>query len=116
MSGEYGVSMVVLPIDGPTKTSRVFVVELAEKVVGSDGTTAGEGVLLYAVDARIASGQGPVAIVPKKGGTTPVYGSLFEAPFGVGDTASKTLGNASISVDVLQKFGSCYNVRIAFSP
>ena len=54
---------------------------------------------------------------PGKSATAPDYGYLYEAPYGVGDVA-RARGPASVAlaVTVLQKFGSCYNIKIEYRP
>jgi M6 family metalloprotease-like protein len=114
LSGACGLSMVVLPIDDSLKPSKVFVVELAQSVLGSNNAHWGEGVLLYTVDATIPTGSSPVTIIPKKTSTSPVYGYLYEAPYNLNDTVSHKEGTASIALKILQKFGSSYNIEIEY--
>lgn len=106
--------MVVLPLDDALKPSRVFVVELVQPVLGSNNVLWGEGILLYTVDATIPSGLSPITIVPKKTSTSPVYGYLYEAPYLLHDTMSYTEGTASITLEILQKIGSSYNIKIEY--
>ena len=112
LSDVYGLSMIVLPIDDVVRPSKVYVVELAQAVLGSK--LWGEGVLLYTVDATIPTGLSPVVVIPKKVSTSPEYGYLYEAPFVTNDTLSHTEGTASIVLKVLQKFGSSYNIQIEY--
>ena len=114
LSGSCGLSMVVLPIDDALKPSKVFVVEVVQPVLGSNNALWGEGVLLYTVDATIPTGSPPVAIIPKTTSTSPVYGYLYEAPYLLKDTMSHTEGTASITLEILQKFGSSYHIKIAY--
>ncbi len=73
-----GVSMVVIPADDPARPSKVFVIEVAQARRLGDGATAGAGgVLVYTVDATLATGQNPVVIYPKQ--------DLEKAPFHPGD-------------------------------
>jgi hypothetical protein len=109
-----GLSMVVLPIDDPRRPSKVFVLELAQPVHGHDNKSWGEGVLVYTVDATRPTGKSPVVILAKKTSESPNFGALYEAPYTVGDTAHSTQGRAELSVKVLQKFGSAYNVQISY--
>ncbi|HEX4959658.1 MAG TPA: hypothetical protein VF173_02380 [Thermoanaerobaculia bacterium] len=114
LSGTCGLSMVVLPIDDAANPSKVFVVELAQTVLGTNGEYFGEGALLYTVDATIPTQQSPVVIVPRKSSFSPVYGNLFEAPCVSGDTVTHSEGKASITLTVAQRFGSSFEVRIDY--
>ena len=114
LSGSCGLSMVVLPLDNALKPSRVCVIEVAQSVLGTNNARWGEGVLLYTVDATIPTGSSPVAIIPKKISTSPQYGYLYEAPYLLNDTMSHTEGTASITLKILQKFGSSYNIQIEY--
>lgn len=78
-----GTSMIVVPA-AAGRPSKVYAIELAQPIRGLDGTTTGDGVLVYSVDASVPTGQGPVQIVPAKTSTSSVYGALFEAPFQAG--------------------------------
>ena len=111
-SSSYGLSMIALPVDDLEKPSKVLVVELAQPVLGTNNQYWGDGVLIYTVDATIATGDSPVVVVPKTTSTSPDYGYLYEAPFQVNDVANFREGNVSIVVSILQKFDSSYNVRI----
>lgn len=114
LSGPCGLSMVVLPIDDAAKPSEVFVVELAQPVLGSNNEIWGEGVLLYTVNAQIPTGCEPVVILPKKTDTSPVFGSLFKAPYLAGDTATHVQGKASIKLTVVRKIGYSYDITIDY--
>src|SRR4029077_16788630 len=87
LSGSCGLSMVVLPVDDVHHPSKVFVIELAQPVLGTNGQYWGEGVLVYTVDAAIDTLESPVAIIPRQVSGSPDYGYLYEAPYGVGDVA-----------------------------
>jgi len=108
LSAESGLSMVVLPIDDALRPSRVFVVEVAQPVLGANNQWWGQGVLLYTVDATIPTGLSPVTIIPKTTSTSPEYGYLFEAPYTLNDTVSHTEGTTSLTLSILQDFGSSY--------
>src|SRR5216684_1854882 len=45
VSGGCGLSMVVLPIDDATRPSKVFVIEVAQPILGTDDIYRGEGIL-----------------------------------------------------------------------
>jgi hypothetical protein len=66
----------------------VLVVELAQLVLGSNNQYWGDGVLIYTVDARIATGDSPVVVIPKKASISSDYGYLHEAPYQVNDVAN----------------------------
>ena len=115
LSGGCGLSMVALPIDDAAKPSKLFVVELAQPVLGrTDSQPRGDGVLIYTVDVNVKSLESPVEILAKTTGFDSEYGNLYQAPFGVGDRASFTVGSAHLTVDVIQKFGSSYNIKIGY--
>jgi len=115
LSGPCGLSLIVLPVDDVNHPSKVFVVELAQPVLGSNGQYWGDGVLVYTVDATIASGASPVAMIPRQVSDSDDYGHLYQAPYGVGDVAhARGPGPVSLKAEVLQKFGSSYNVKIEY--
>jgi M6 family metalloprotease-like protein len=114
LSAQSGVSMVVAPVDSEKKPSRVFVVELAQPAVDGQGRSGGEGVLLYTVDASIATLKSPVQVVAKQTGRDPDFGNLFGAPFGVGDEKTHTVGGASFTLRVLGKNGDSYDVEVDY--
>jgi M6 family metalloprotease-like protein len=114
LSGERGLSMVVLPVDDAVKPSKVFVVELAPPVRGDNGEYWGEGVLLYTVDATIATGHEPVVMIPNSTDASPVFGTLFKAPFMVGDIKTHPQGGTSITLKVVQRIGSSYTITIDY--
>lgn len=114
LSAQSGVSMVVAPVDGEKKPSRVFVVELAQPAVDGRGRSAGEGVLLYTVDASVATMKSPVQVVAKKTGRDPDFGNLFGAPYGVGDAKTHTVDGASLTLRVLGKDGDAYDVEVDY--
>ena len=117
LSGSCGLSMVVLPVDDVHHPSKVFVIELAQPVLGTNGQYWGEGVLVYTVDATIDTLESPVVIIPRQVSDSPDYGYLYEAPYGVGDVAhARGPAPVALAVTVLQKFGSCYNIKIEYRP
>jgi hypothetical protein len=85
----------------------------AQPVLGTNGQYWGEGVLVYTVDATAE--ESPVTVIPRQVSDSPDYGYLYEAPYGVGDVAFKRgPGSVALTVTVLQKFGSCYNIKIEY--
>jgi hypothetical protein len=115
VSGGCGVSMVVLPIDDATNPSKVFVVELAQPILGRKTDHSwGEGILLYTVDAKLTSGMSPVVILRNDAHVNTEYGRLYDVPFGVGESRSYTVDGATLGVTVIKKFGSCYDIRISY--
>ena len=66
LSASSGVSMVVVPVDDPARPSKVFVIEVAQPLQPKTGMEhKAEGVLVYSVDATLASGQNPVVVYPR---------------------------------------------------
>lgn len=62
-----GLSMVAIPVDDPGQPSKVFVIEVAQQPRLKEGETAApQGVLVYTVDAKLASGQNPIVVYPNK--------------------------------------------------
>lgn len=113
LSGAGGMSLMVLSADDVRRPTKVFAVELAQPVLGSNGESWGEGVLVYTVDATIPTDSSPVAMIPQLVSRSPDYGYLFEAPYGVGDVAQVD-GSPVLTVRVLQKFGSSYRITIEY--
>jgi hypothetical protein len=74
----------------------------------------GEGVLVYTVDATIPGGSAPVVMIPKIESSSADYGYLYEAPYSVGDVKHVEESSASLTVIVLQQFGSSYNVKLDY--
>lgn len=66
LSGSCGLSLIALPVDDVNHPSKVFVIELAQPVLGTNNQYWGDGVLVYTVDATIdvaqARGPGSVAL------------------------------------------------------
>jgi M6 family metalloprotease-like protein len=114
LSDTGGLSMVVFPVDDPVNPSKVFVLELAQEVEGEDGSRLGEGVLFYVVDATAPSGSLPVVIVPRIYGVSENFGNLFEAPYGVGDRGRRAEDKAVLELEVLEKLGDSYRVKVRY--
>ncbi|MCP3460347.1 hypothetical protein [Bradyrhizobium sp. CCGUVB23] len=98
LPGRTRISMIVAPADGTLNPSQVYALELAQPIQGRDGTTTGDGVLVYSVDASVPTGKSPVRIVPAKTTTSPIYGELFEAPFSSGSTLDDPTLPFSLSI------------------
>lgn len=78
-----GLSMVVIPTDDPKYPSKVFVIEIAQQPHRKEGEkAAAPGILVYTVDAKLASGNNPIVIYPKKDLKTAPFqpGEQFEHP------------------------------------
>ncbi len=116
LAADAGLSMVVFPIDDPLKPTKVFVLELAQTVIGEDGEPLGEGVLFYTVDATVPTGSSPVVVVPNVRSVSDNFGNLFEAPYGVGDQGARAEGSALLILEVLQRFGAAYRVKVRYEP
>jgi M6 family metalloprotease-like protein len=112
LDGQNGLSMVVLPIDDAAAPSKVFVVELAQSVLGTNNQRWGEGVLVYTVDARLATGNSPVVVMPNVTSSSGDYGNLYQAPFGVNDSANVVVDGVTLQLSVLQRFGTSYNLKL----
>lgn len=108
LSSNSGISMIVVPAENPDQPSKVYVVEIAEPVLGSDEKLTGEGVLVYSVDATIATGKTPVFIYPKNSSDTDR--KLYRAPFGVGDSFSQD--GVPLTVKINRKTSKGYEVVI----
>jgi len=79
LSGASGVSMIVVPVGDPARPSKVFVIEVAQSIrLGKGAVAKAGGVLVYSVDATLASGQNAVVVYPRAG--------IDEAAFHVGDS------------------------------
>ena len=81
LSASSGVSMVVVPVDDPARPSKVFVIEVAQPLQSKKGTkpkSKAGGILVYRVDATLATGQNPVVVYPRL--------DLNKAAFHVGDS------------------------------
>jgi M6 family metalloprotease-like protein len=104
LSGSSGLSMIVVPVGDPARPSKVFVIEVAQSIRLREGATShAGGVLVYSVDASLASGQNPVVIYPRAG--------LDEAAFRAGD--SFDLDDAPFRLQVLKRLaGDSYSLDI----
>lgn len=114
LSSRYGISMIVLPIDDPTHPSRIFVMEVAQPMEGETRGPRREGVLLYTVDSTVPTGHSPVVVQPKIVSSSPEQGNFYEAPYGVGESASILDGNTRLTLTVVQQFESCYHVKLTY--
>jgi len=115
LSSQYGISMVVAPIDNPQCPSKVFVVELAQPMNGATNEHPREGVLVYSVDSTVPTGHSPIVVHPKTVSVNPEEGYLYEAAYGVGDAASVVDGNSRLTATVLQQFGSSYHLKLSYT-
>jgi len=115
LTGPAGLSMVVLPADDVECPAKVFVVELAQPVLGSNDEYRGEGVLVYTVDASVPSGVCPVVVIPRIESSSETFGELFEAPYGVGDVAEVgERDGGRLTVAVTARHGSAYEVELTY--
>jgi len=110
LSSDAGVSMVVIPLDDAQHPSKVLVAEVAEPVLGSNGKLWGDGVLIYSVDASVATGKDPVVVFPNKPGDSKEYGRLFQAPFGAGDSFSNP--DIPVTIEVMRKQGNGFSIVV----
>jgi len=93
LNASSGVSMITVPVDDPVKPSKVFVVEISQPIRSKDKVQDSVGVLVYSVDAKLATGQNPVVVYPKA--------DLLKAPFQPGDRFDHK--DAPMSMKVLKK-------------
>lgn len=94
LHAEQGVSMVVIPVDDSAKPSKVFVIEGAQaREFKRTKRVPANGILVYSVDATIATGCNPVVVYPKQ--------DLNQAPFHPGDTFDHE--DAPFTMKVLEK-------------
>ena len=96
LNASSGVSMITIPVDDPVKPSKVFVVEISQPIRSKGKVQDSVGVLVYSVDAKLASGQNPVVVYPKA--------DLLKAPFQPGDRFDHK--DAPMSMKVLKKNGN----------
>lgn len=109
-----GRKMVVVPID----TSSALVVEVRNNVA-LDANLCAAGVLLYQVDARISSGEGPAQLLGSRASTTGTAfskcGPWADGTFGFGSTPIATYthppSGATVTVLRAESDGS-YRVRV----
>ena len=108
-----GLKALVLP----TTASSALVVEARQRI-GQDAGLCTEGVLVYAVDASVRSGYGPVRVRPAQPDRSSELrdrcGPLYNAPFGRGRGRLARFEDASagISLKVLGSGPSVYRVRV----
>lgn len=103
-----GVSMIVIPVSDPKQPSVVFVVEIGQSPrPDKDEAAWPAGVLIYRVDATLASGQNPVVVFPKTDldeGAVFLPGDTFkhdEAPMRLCVDEKLTGGGFRVTVEVL---------------
>ena len=108
-----GLKAVVVP----TGISSAFVVE-ARRRIGQDARLCKQGVLIYAVDATVRSGYGPVRVRPARRDTSTDLrdrcGPLYNATFAVGRRRVARFEDAftGLSVNVLASGPIGYRVRV----
>lgn len=94
LDADRGISMVAVPTDDPEKPSKVFVLEVAQaRRYGDDKQIEAGGVLVYSVDAKLATGQNPVIVYPME--------SIGKAPFHPGDRFRHD--EAPFEMDVIER-------------
>jgi M6 family metalloprotease-like protein len=95
LDAKSGVSMIVIPADNPKHPSKVFAIEVGQPPKAKKGKEQWPvGVLIYSVDATLATGKHPVVVYPK---SDRQEGALFHP----GDTFEDEL--ATFSVKVVKK-------------
>jgi len=108
LDGKEGVSMIVIPVTNPKQPSVVFVAEVGQSPrPDKDEATWPAGVLIYRVDATLATGKNPVVVFPKAdldAGATFLPGDTFkhdEAPMRLSVEEKLTGGGYRVTVEVL---------------
>jgi M6 family metalloprotease-like protein len=101
-----GVKSVVIPVSA----SKAYVVEVRQQI-GHDAALCDHGVLLYTVDATVASLQGPVQLIGARRATGRC-GPLDDGAFDVGPYEVPKYEDSSIRLEVLATDGSSYRVRV----
>jgi M6 family metalloprotease-like protein len=104
LSASSGVSMIVVPVGDPARPGKVFVIEVAQSIrPGEEAAANAGGVLIYSVDATLATGQNPVVVYPRAG--------LDEAAFHAGDSFDHAA--APFKLQVLKRLdGGSYSLDI----
>lgn len=110
----------VTPLESPgglkavvisTAASTAYVVEV-RRPIGEDSRLCDKGVLVYTVDATVASGFAPVRIKPAQSGFDLARivqcGPLYDAAFDVGSKFRED----GVSVEVLSASGNDYRLRV----
>ena len=106
-----GVKAVVVP----TGPSTAYVVE-ARTRTGFDSGLCSEGVLVYTVDARVASGDGPILVKRSRNGGDAAAlsqcGPGYDASFATGPGETSTFEDAAMRLDVLVSSPQGYRIRV----
>ncbi len=104
LSAASGLSMIVVPVGDPARPGKVFVIEVAQSIRPGEGATANAGgVLVYSVDATLATGQNAVVVYPRAG--------LIEAAYHAGDSFDHA--DAPFKLQVLKRLpGDIYSLDI----
>ena len=96
LSGSSGTSLIVVPTGDAAHPSKVFCIEVAQSFHPAEGAIPkGPGVLVYSVDATLATGQNAVMVYPRK--------DLDEAAYHAGDTFEHD--DAPFRLRVLEQLG-----------
>jgi len=106
-----GVKAVVVQTDA----SRAYVVE-AREAVGRDAAICDSGVLVYAVDATVWSGSGPIRLKPAPSTVNATLrnrcGPLYNAPYDIGPGEVSTFSDGDFRVEVLLTSAVGYRIRV----
>jgi M6 family metalloprotease-like protein len=110
--GTAGGVKAIVALTGP---STAIVAE-ARRRVGEDADLCEEGVLVYTVDATVASGAGPVRVraAQPDGANQAMCEPLYEAPFDVGPDEVSRFDDpaAGVTVEVIASSPDGYRVRV----
>ena len=104
LSAASGLSMIVVPVGDPAQPGKVFVIEVAQSIRPGEGAASkAGGVLVYSVDATLATGQNAVVVYPRAG--------IDEAAYHAGDSFDHA--DAPFKLQVLKRHdGECYSLDI----
>jgi M6 family metalloprotease-like protein len=107
-----GVKLVVVPTGATTAT----VVEVRDPI-GADTTLCDAGVLVYAVDGAVRTGQTPLRVRRAGSGSDSLLrtrcGTPYDAPFDLGPGEVPVYEDSVVKVEVLATDGASYRVRVA---
>lgn len=106
-----GVKLIVVP----TGTTTATVVEVRQPI-GADEGLCDSGVLVYAIDGSIRTGETPLRIRRVGTGTDAMLdlhcGGPYDAPLDLGPGEVSTYDDAAVKVTVLATDGASYRVRV----
>ena len=113
LESAHGVKMIVLPSE---HSSQLYIVEVAQPL-GEDGWFRDKGVLIYTVDASVATGHHPVSVLDcSTAAEDGEVGIRCNAYLAVGQSRDVQLPNgARVEVTNLKRIGSGFEVSVRLS-